>query len=391
MKLGQDLAQLSAGIDFLYRRIPHSDGFLDQEGLIPVAVAKIEPLQLADFTHAGDELEAFATRVPQQAESALRRDYLLEMIDSLRMLIMNYSGFDIPFSERVQRQIRVETQMIDDNILDVYRAEIRENLDACGYSSGDLSRDVQQWEIDTTVPADKVLKTLNQFIKEARHKVSTMMFEMGGEWLEPIGINDVPFNAYCDYPDRKLILNVDLTYTQYMLKHLACHEAFPGHLVHLALRERNVADGRMPLDGAQVVTSSASSAIFEGIADNAIYFIDWINTHSDELGVVLNRLRAALRCNAAWMIHAQGKTPHEVAAMIAKAGFQDEKKVTNSLTFLSHKLREPFVYAYWCGDIAVHDIWKNLPKERAGEFWNYLYGNMHTPKTLAAHWDRRAL
>ena len=34
----------------------------------------------------------------------------------------------------------------------------------------------------------------------------------------------------------------------------------------------------MPLDGAQVVTSSASSALFEGIADNGLYFLDWVET-----------------------------------------------------------------------------------------------------------------
>ncbi|MGO4836374.1 hypothetical protein AB4144_29435, partial [Rhizobiaceae sp. 2RAB30] len=157
-------------------------------------------------------------------------------------------------------------------------------------------------------------------------------------------------------------------------------------LVHLALRERHVAESKMPLDAAQVVTSSASSALFEGIADNGVFFLDWIDGPEDELGVALQRLRSALRCNAAWMMHGEGKGLDEIVPIIAAGGFQDEITVRSRLAFLGHDLRAPFVYAYWCGDIAVNEVWKTVPSERRGDFWHYLYANMHTPTTLRRHW-----
>ena len=43
MTIGTELAELTAGIDALYRRTPRSDGFLDKEGLIPVAMAEVTP------------------------------------------------------------------------------------------------------------------------------------------------------------------------------------------------------------------------------------------------------------------------------------------------------------------------------------------------------------
>ena len=156
--------------------------------------------------------------------------------------------------------------------------------------------------------------------------------------------------------------------------------------MHLALREQYVAQGTMPLDGAQVVTSSASSALFEGIADNGMFFLDWIEGPEDELGVALQRLRGALRCNAAWMMHAEGKSLDEIVPIIAQGGFQDPVTARSRLAFLGHKLRAPFVYAYWCGDMAVHEVWKTVPPERRAEFWAYLYGNMHTPTTLKTYW-----
>jgi hypothetical protein len=126
--------------------------------------------------------------------------------------------------------------------------------------------------------------------------------------------------------------------------------------------------------------------LFEGIADNGWFFLDWINTPEDVLGMTIERLRAALRCNAAWMIHAQGMAPEEVAPIIAEAGYQDLATATNRIAFLRHGLRAPFVYAYWCGDTSTHEVWSKVPKERRKEFWQYLYGNMHTPATLRDFW-----
>lgn len=386
MKLGYELATLTAGIDRLYRSTPRSDGFLDREGLIPVAVTGVEPPPLRDYDEADVALEALAARLPAEAENALRQAYLAEMIDSLRALVTTFEERQISYAERLRRQIRVDTQLVGAEVLDGYRMIIRDRLDALGYRGGDLATDLGRWESDVRVPRDKVLETIRSYAEEARRRVSRLMFEMGHEWLEPVELSDVPFSAYCDYPGRKLMLNLDHPYSTHELKHLACHEAFPGHLVHLALRQFYVTSGKMPLDGAQVVTSSASSALFEGIADNGIYFLDWINEPAEELASALQRLRAALRCNAAWMLHAEQKSPGEVAEVISKASYRSLEHTSSSLAFLRHGLRAPFVYSYWCGDMAVYDVWKTVPAERRKDFWAYLYGNMHTPSTLRNFW-----
>ncbi|MGV8956086.1 MAG: hypothetical protein ACOH2M_33650 [Cypionkella sp.] len=386
MKLGKELAELTAGIDVLYRRTPRSDGFLDKEGLIPVAVADVTPTPLRNYAEATSALVALRSRLAVEAKSELRRDYLAEMIDSLLALTETFEERPISFADRVTRQIRVDTQMIGDDILDGYRATIRNSLDELGFGGGSLADDLARWEAGARIPTDAVLSTMQALMMEARGRVSATMYPMADEWMEPVGVSDVPFSAYCDYPARKVMMNLDFPYTRFGLKHLATHEVFPGHLVHLALRERYVAQGTMPLDGAQVVTSSASSALFEGIADNGMFFLDWIEGPEDMLGVALQRLRSAQRCNAAWMIHSKGMTLDEIVPVIAAGSFQDPTTTRSRLAFLGHKLRTPFVYAYWCGEVAVHDVWKTVAPDRRTEFWQYLYGNMHTPRTLKKHW-----
>ncbi|WP_172124006.1 MULTISPECIES: hypothetical protein [unclassified Devosia] len=386
MKLGRELAELTAGLDALYRSHNTAAGFLDREGLIPVAVADVAPRPLRDYAEARAALEALQARIPAEAESDLRRDYLLEMVDSLLALVTTFEGAPISFADRVRRQIRVETTKVPPAIIEAYRDTIRDKLIEIGQWTGDISADVRRWEASVRVPADQVIDTMRELTKVVRERVSARMYDFRHEWIEPQELRDVPFSAYCDFPARKQYLNLDHPYTTYALKHLACHEAFPGHLVHLALRQQYVAEGTMPLDGAQVVTSSASSALFEGIADNGLFFIDWVETPEDELAVALQRMRAALRCNAAWMLHNDNMSADLIAPIMAEQSFEELHAIKSKLRFLRHGLRAPFVYSYWCGDMAVHDLWKTVPKERHAEFWAYLYGNMHTPTTLARYW-----
>ena len=386
MKLGKELAELTAGIDALYRQMQRSNGFLDREGLIPVAVAEVEPRVLRDYAEAIAALEELHSRLPAEAESTLRRDYIAEMIDSLLALITTFEGKPISFADRIKRQIRVDTTLVPDVELEGYRTTIREKLDELGFVGGELAEDFARWEAQARIPVDAVLSTLADLTKEARVRTTATMYPMDGEWMEPEGVSQVPFSAYCDYHTRKVLLNLDFPYTRFSLKHLATHEVFPGHLVHLNLRERYVANGSMPLDGAQVVTSSASSALFEGIADNGIFFLDWIEGPEDELGLALQRLRSALRCNAAWMMHQEGMSLDDIVPIVAAKGLQDPVTARSRLAFLNHDLRAPFVYAYYAGDMAVHDVWKTIEKDRRKEFWAFLYENMHTPSTLRAHW-----
>ncbi|MFD2646253.1 hypothetical protein ACFSX5_00420 [Devosia albogilva] len=270
--------------------------------------------------------------------------------------------------------------------LEGYRTTIREKLDELGYTGGSLIEDFERWEAQARVPVDQVLSVLSDLISEARDRVTASMYPFSHEGMEPEGVSAVPFSAYCDYPTRKVLLNLDFPYTRFSLKHLATHEVFPGHLVHMNIREKAVAAGTMPLDGAQVVTSSASSALFEGIADNGMFFLDWVNGPEDELGVALQRLRSAMRCNAAWMMHAQGMTLDEIVPVVAETALQDPVTARSRLAFLNHDLRAPFVYAYYGGDMAVHAVWKTVAPEERKAFFDYIYGNMHTPNTLAKYW-----
>lgn len=148
----------------------------------------------------------------------------------------------------------------------------------------------------------------------------------------------------------------------------------------------------MPLDAALVVTNSASSAIFEGIGENGIYFLDWIEDDADQLAITLNRLRSAARVNAARMIHQEGKPLDQVKTYLEETCFTTPTWVESRMGFLTHRLRAPFIFAYWCGDAAVAWVWVRVAENERPQFFRYLYEHMHTPTTLDRFWpmDRPA-
>jgi hypothetical protein len=386
MDIGTELVRVTLGIDQLYRAQNTDKGVLDREGLVPVNLTAVKPACLAHWDNADTEINALERQALTEQDHA-RRAYLWEMLDSLRALVMTFRGMQLTYAERVARCLRVPGQPVPAETLEHYRETIAQCLHELGYNGANLAAEVVRWENEQRVPDEQVLPLLSEMLHQASIRTRAKMLAFPEGMLEPVGVRAVPFAAYCDYRDRKLHLNLDHGYTRPALKHLACHEGFPGHYVHLAVREEKTRNGEMPLDAALVVTSSASSAFFEGIAENGIYFLDWVEGADDVLGMTLNRLRAAARINAAWMIHAEARPRAEVIEFLMTSCMESRAWAESRLAFLTHPLRAPFIFAYWYGDMAVAQLWARVTPERRVEFWHYLYEKMHTPTTLTTFWN----
>ncbi len=379
------LTQATLGMDQLYRAQKGGSGVLDREGLVPVILTDLLPTKFADWDEADAHLLDLANQVTR-VNDAMRRDYLVEMIESLHGLVATSRGDAQTYLERVEQCLRVSAKPVSLEAMDHYRGEIDRLLRKLGYTQGTLDGRVTRWESDNQVPRDQVENVLRGLLIEARRRTEEKMFALPDIPFEPVGVSGVPFSAYCDYLGRQLRVNVDMRYTRSALKHLACHEGYPGHLVHLAVREERTKSGAMPIDAALVVTNSASSAIFEGIGENGIYFLDWIESPEDELAMTLNRLRSSARMNAALMIHHESKPLEQVKAYLQETCFATPAWVESRIAFLTHSLRAPFIFAYWCGDMGVDHVWQRVKPNHRQAFFQHLYYHMHTTMTLAKYW-----
>ncbi len=388
MNMSTELTQVTLGIDRLYRAQAGGTGELDREGLVPVILTKLEPASLTTWNDADARLVELEREL-DQVDDRLRQAYWREMIDSLRGLVATFRGDPIEYAERVRRCLRVDSSHVPSDVMDRYQAEIERLLVKLGYPHGPLAERVRRWEEDHRVPPEDVPGVLKGLLAVAKERTDAKMFALpDGLDIEPVGVRGVPFSAYCGYVERQLRINVDYIYTRSALKHLACHEAFPGHLVHLHVREERTRSGAMPPDAALVVTNSASSPIFEGIGENGIYFLDWIEDDSDLLAMALNRLRSAARVNAALAIHQDGRPLDRVKAYLLETCFVTPAWVESRTAFLTHRLRAPFIFAYWGGDLGVEQVWQRVGQDERRAFFQFLYEHMHTPATLDAFWPR---
>ncbi len=217
MMIGADLAETTAGIDLLYRAATGAGSVLNAEGLIPVAVTEVKPRELRDWAEANAALDVLLARIDGESGDTLRAGWLTEMMLSLKSLVAMFSGEKTGFAQRLVDQLRVDPSPVSEERLNTERTTLREALDEMGYRSGDLAEDVCAWENERTVPTDRVLAVLADYQTEARRRCEALVLDIGDDWLQPEGVTDRPYNAYCDYPGRRVWLNLDFRYTHFDL------------------------------------------------------------------------------------------------------------------------------------------------------------------------------
>ena len=235
--LGMELTRAILGVDRLYRMQATGSGLLDKEGLVAVVPPGVTPDGVRRVGRGGRRAGRAAPALPEIGEP-LRRDFVDEMLESVATAVDGFRGLAIPYAERVERCLRVpalEASEEAGGVMDGYRAAADSALVRLGYTAGSLGERVKRWEADNRVPPAEVPAVLGEMLREARRRTEEMVFPLPPEAGEmtPVGLQKVPFSAYCDYPARQLKINLDYVYTRSSLKHLACHEAFPGHLVHM--------------------------------------------------------------------------------------------------------------------------------------------------------------
>ena len=143
-------------------------------------------------------------------------------------------------------------------------------------------------------------------------------------------------------------------------------------------------EGLAPADGLLSVVNTASSSVFEGIADAGIAMLDWVETDDDDrLQALMNRYRAGIGTGAAWRLHALGETAEGVTGwLLSRSLAGGEGWVQNRMKFIAAPARAVLIWSYWWGEPVVAAAWERVPKERRPEFLRYLHERMHSNTTV---------
>lgn len=381
-KLAVEYVQTVLGMDALYRAQPNatSDPSLDREGLVPVNLTDLSPRLYTDWSHVQADLQVLREHYAT-VQDKVRRTYMQQQISSLLALARWASGQTMDFEDQVGQFLCVNASPVSESEMALLHDDLDAALTRQGYN-GTLAEKWARWQAERDVPAQQVEGVLRELLAQARQRVADMLFpELADVPMTPVVVHSVPYSAYCDYVGRRMQVNGDLTYSYPALKHLVCHEAFPGHTTHLYIREQRLRERKMPVDAGLVITDTASSPIFEGIGDNGIAFLEW-EDEDDRIYQRYQIIRTAAGAQIAHMIHQQGRSQDDAAAYLRRTCFADEHYIAARLRFVRYPLRAPFIYAYWRGYQAVRDVYMRTTPGNRKAFFAFLYGTMLSADTV---------
>jgi hypothetical protein len=376
---GEDMIAVLLGVDKLVR----ASGGDEDDGLVVLNMApEHRPEELSGFEGAAARLEELRREAAGLPEADRRRYYDQLCLSTLALL--DWRQGRLPFTEQISRFLHVPAAPVAESELDGLCAELRELLSRMGYS-GDLSAQCESWQARTRVPADEVPGVLQELLDEAWDRTVERMEIPAdrSDGMKVTAVSGAHFNARCDYLGRSIELNTDPVLTRPGLKHLAVHEGYPGHYVQFKLREVWYREGIAAADGLLSIVNSASSSPFEGIADNGMHVIDWIESDDDRVSALMSRYRSGLGTAAAWRLHGLGRPEQEVQAWLAERSLVGgDGWAANRLRFIAAPQRAALIWSYWWGERTVEPVWRQQPPERQSDFLRYLYGRMHSVQTV---------
>ena len=382
--VSEQLTRTILGLDILYResKAGGNEKHLDSEGLVPVHWSPLEAIDVPDWD-TGKSLLRQAIEHATLLPDSWARNWLTEYALSVLTLTRWLSGEQVTYEEVVAGAVRVDPRPPAEA---AFRACIQRRdaaLEEAGYAS------YQAYAEQNAVPASAVKDRMEALIEEAEARTRARMPRLRVP-RERIGVKVVdgtPFGAYCDYPGKLVWINTNVTYTEAELKHLVGHEAYPGHYVHMGHRDALVRSGEMLPDAAIVFTNTASSVLFEGIAERGLDMLGWRTSPEDRAAWWHHRLQWLCSIEAAHALNTKRRSEAEIADFLRTTCNAQEAWIEGKIRFVTHALRAPFVYAYWWGGTVVGRWWTRVPANRLDDAFDYIYGRMHSPTTLAAHWQ----
>ncbi len=382
LQYGRQIAPAILGLDALYRR---ESG--DEDGLVVLNMDRDGEVQAQNFETYAEAREVFTQlrKAAGNLSEGDRRCYYDQMCTSM-IAFATWREKGLPFADQLTRFIHVPAAPASDKELDDLCGQMRTLLNGMGYD-GDLKQQCADWEVSVRVPADEVPGVIAELMDEAWDRVEQKLFKIPApksDGMQILPVSGMPFNARCDYLERKVELNVDPVLTRPGLKHLTVHEGYPGHYVQFKMRETLAREGKAPVDNYFSVVNTAAASVFEGLGDNGLAAIDWIEDDNDRVQALMNRYRAGIGTAAAWRLHALDWTPERVEEWLRERTLVGgDGWVTARMAFISAPSRAVLIWSYWWGETVVSRVWQRVPATRRPELLSYLYSRLHSNDSIA--------
>lgn len=383
-QIGRELTAITMGIDAFERALPPEKSLLSGDGLVPIYLGRdaVAPVAYADR-------EAMRADIARLGEAVAglpagpRKTFLEGMIKSLRVVVRLCSGASPSFEEKVADLVGARTGREDPAVIEDARSQLDILLRKSGFTNGSLGQRVAAWEEARAVPGEQIEQVFRELMADAKARTDKLIFDTGDYDMVLNPVRDSFFTARCSFNEGKMDLNMDISFTRAALKHLVCHEVYPGHSTQLLSTRASVDAGTAPLDALLITTDAITGCVQEGIGDQGVHLIDFIEDADDEIHDQLRRIKSAAQTSAAWMLMVEGLPAEKVADYLRDTAMGQEAWVQGRLRMAAHPFRGPFISSYWTGNEAVRQVRERVTPEQRPAFIEALYHRPQSPASLA--------
>lgn len=380
--IGADLTAVTMGIDRFERAAGTGDGLLDGEGLVPIYLGDdlIAAKPYANWSEVFADLDQLGDRAA--AAHGARGEFLRTMVGSLVAAARLFAGGDMTYADKVRDLVGAEPAPVPEGEIAAHADALSAGLARAGFVRGPLRDRVAAWEDARVIAPERVEAEFRTLMAAAKARTAALIFDPGDYDMALNPLRDVPFTARCGFAERRMDINVDNAFTRAALKHLVCHEVFPGHATQLLYTRAEVDAGRSAADALLCTANAVTGCVQEGIGDQGVQLIDWIEDDDDDIHLALRSLKSAVQTTAAWRLMADNEAPDTVADYMRTVGCGQEAWVQGRLRMARHPFRGAFVASYYAGNESVRRVRERVSAADRDAFNRYLYGQVHSPRSL---------
>lgn len=384
-ELGYEITAVAAGLDSFERRINKGKGIIDDEGLIPLYLGKdlIKERPFANWEEVDGAIDGVSLLV-DVTEEGPRRLFLGKLVSSLRMASLLFQGGDASFADKLTKLVGVPAESLQENFITELGSRLEDALDRAGFSKGTIREKILAWEQSGAIEPEHLARVFGELMEQSQERTDRMIVDTEGYTMVLNPVRNTHFSARCNFSGGKMDINVDNRFSRAALKHLVAHECFPGHSTQNIYTLRSFKEGSASADVLLCSLNGITGVIQEGIGDQGVELIDWIEDVHDEIQALLRRYQSAVATQAAWKINMEQITDEQAYAYMRDIGAMQDARIKGRIHMARHPFRSGFISSYFYGNEAVRRVRLavgNDPKRRR-LFIDELYGKMHAPESL---------
>ena len=321
----------------------------------------------AEPIRAPADLAATARRLLADVSSdhvldAARRRFLVAQVRGLHTTAIKLAGDPIGYLDEVENCYGVRpTPVPDDELASAHR-----RLDAVLPGSGPLPERYIAWRESQVVPVDKLPRAVQSLADDLRARTAALWGLPEGERVDFELVTDQPwagFNYYLGGLRSRVAINTDLPVLSNTVGHLVAHEAYPGHHTEHCRKEIGLVRRRRLLEETIFLVGTPQCLLAEGLADLGLEVVagrrpePMVAEHLRALRVPYDaelnaqvaqaaEVMAAVRGNAALLLHDQGRPVDAVIDYLARWGLLSRQRAEKAVQFLIDPTWRAYVYCY---------------------------------------------